>query len=100
MPSVTLRIAMRTPCTQLSALVRRRMTGVGAAAGARFLAAAVVLVDRGPGAPLGFFFRHAARLVAFGDVVGLAFLLVGVLWLVATRHYQVPRFRGITAERP
>ena len=51
----------------------------------RRLTAAVVLVDGRPGSPFGLFFCHAALFVAFGDVLGLAFLLVGVLGLVCQR---------------
>jgi len=54
------------------------------------LAAAVVFVDGGPGASLGFLFGDAAPLVALGDVVGLAFLLVGVFRFVAARHAALP----------
>jgi len=45
---------------------------------ARLFAAAVILVDRGPGAAFGFLLAHALLLVAFGDMVGLALLLGGV----------------------
>src|SRR5690349_12090987 len=42
------------------------------------LAAVVLLVDGGPGDPLGVFLRATFLLLALLDVVGLAFLLVGV----------------------
>jgi hypothetical protein len=45
----------------------------------RLLATAVVVIDGGPAAALGFLFRKATLLVALGDVVRLALLLVGVL---------------------
>src|SRR5665213_1181797 len=71
---------------RLAAFVRRRMAGVGAAARAGFLAAAVVFVDGRPSAPFGLLFRDATLFVAPGDMVGLAFLLVGVFGFVAPRH--------------
>src|SRR5437762_13620779 len=75
----------------LAALVGRRVAGVLAAArAAGLLAAAVVLVDRRPGPPLGLLLGDAALFVAFGDVVGLALLLVGVLRLVALGHGRPP----------
>jgi len=58
----------------------------GAPTGAGFLAAAVILVDSGPSALFGFFFRHATSFVALRDMVRLAFLLIGVFGLVAARH--------------
>src|SRR5579862_5530546 len=62
------------------------MPGMGAPTRARFLAAAIILVDGRPGAAFGFFFGNATLLVAFRDMVGLAFLFVGVFGLVAARH--------------
>jgi len=44
-----------------------------------FLASAIVLVDRCPGAAFRFLAAHAALLVAFGDMIGLSLLLSGVL---------------------
>ena len=79
------------PCRPLAAFVRGRVAGALAAAGAAgLLAAAVVLVDGCPGPALGLLLGHAALLVAFGDVIGLAFLLVGVFGLVAARHGTTP----------
>src|SRR6202042_2638842 len=49
----------------LSAFMSGGMAGFDASAGAGFPAAAVVLVDGGPCAALGFFLWHAAMLVAF-----------------------------------
>src|SRR5678816_265059 len=67
------------------------MAGVLAAAGAAgLLAAAVVLVDGGPGPGLGLLVRNAFLFVAFRDVVGLAFLFVGVFGLVSARHGDSP----------
>src|SRR5579863_10646122 len=60
--------------------------GLAAARAAGFLAAAVVLVDRGPGAALGLFLRYALVFVAFGNVVRLTLLLVGVFGFVAAGH--------------
>jgi hypothetical protein len=49
-----------------------------ASAGAGLLAATTLLVDGGPSATLGFFLGNATIFVAFLDVLGLAFLLVGI----------------------
>src|SRR5690348_15902091 len=71
----------------LAALIGRRMAGVLAAAGPTgLLAAAVVLVHGRPGPALGLLVGDAALLVALGDMIGLALLLVGVFRLVATGH--------------
>src|SRR5262249_22585960 len=70
---------------------RGGMAGALAAAGAaRLLAAGIVLVDRGPGAPLGFLLADALLLVTFLDVLGLALLLVGVFRLAALGHERSP----------
>jgi hypothetical protein len=50
------------------------------------LAAAVILVDGGPGPAFGLLLGDATLLVALGDVIRLAILLVGVLGLVSARH--------------
>src|SRR6266481_8138579 len=69
----------------------RGHVGVGnAAARAALVAAAGLLVDGRPCAPLGFLPADAAMLVAFLDVFGLAFLLVGVAGFVAARHDPSP----------
>ena len=60
---------------QTPAFARRGMADFLAATGATLLAAAGLLVDRCPGAPLGFVRRDAALLVAFLDVLRLALLL-------------------------
>lgn len=67
--------------TDLAASVSGGVAGVGASSGAGFLAATVVLVHGGPGPGFGFVFGNAAMLIALGDVVGFAFLFVGVLGL-------------------
>jgi hypothetical protein len=64
----------------LAAFVGCGMTGMLALSGtAGLLAAAIILVDGRPGPALGFLFGYATVFVAFGDVVSLAFLLVGAL---------------------
>src|SRR5689334_10680856 len=63
----------------LAARVRSRMAGLLAPAGpAGLLAAAIVLVHGRPGPALGFLLGDATLLIALGDVIGLALLLVGV----------------------
>src|SRR5262249_40593329 len=49
----------------------------------RLLAAVVLLVDRAPGALFRLLLGHAFLAIAFFDVLGLAFLLVGIGRLVA-----------------
>jgi hypothetical protein len=66
--------------------VGRGVTGILAAAGAGFLAAAIVLVDGGPGAAFGFLFGYATILLAFGYVVSLALLLVGISGFIPSGH--------------
>ena len=69
------------------ALMRSRMSGILAAAGASFLlAATIVLVDGGPSAALGFLAADALTLVVLGDMIGFAFLLFGILGLVSARQ--------------
>src|SRR5262249_55096709 len=53
---------------------------------ARLVAAAGFLVDGRPGAALRFLLGHAVLLVTLGDVLGLAFLLVGVLRFIPACH--------------
>src|SRR5947209_3335058 len=73
----------------LTALLRGRLVLLLAAARtALLLAASRRLVDRGPRAPLGLALRHAALLVTFFDVFGLALLLLRVLPFVSPRHSQ------------
>jgi hypothetical protein len=63
------------------------MSGTAASTrSAWFFAAAVILIDGGPGPPLGFFLRNPPLLITFGDVIGLALLLVGVFRFATTRH--------------
>src|SRR5262249_33814481 len=57
-----------------------------AAAAARLVAAARLLVDRRPGAALGLPLGDAAALVPLGDVLGLPLLLISVFRLVAPWH--------------
>jgi Ca-activated chloride channel homolog len=56
---------------------------------AGLLGAAVLLVDGGPGAPLGLFLADAALLVAFLYVFGLAFLLAAVGGFIAPGHVDL-----------
>lgn len=58
-----------------------------AAAGTGFVAAAAFLVDSRPGTPFGFLLGDAAILVALLDMLGLAFLLVGIVGFVTFRHF-------------
>src|SRR4051812_26937962 len=69
-----------------AAFPRARVALLPAAAGARFLAAARFLVDRRPGAGARFLLGNALVLIAFGDMLGLALLLVGIFAFVALRH--------------
>jgi hypothetical protein len=55
-----------------------------------FLAAAVLLVDGGPGNPFGGFLRLAFLFLALLDVRGLAFLLVGIGRFVTLGHDGAP----------
>ena len=52
-----------------------------------FLAAAVVFVDGRPSSTLGLFLLDAAIFIAFGNVISLAFLLVGVFRFITTGHH-------------
>src|ERR1700730_2152282 len=80
------RAARRCASAQLPALARRRVVFGLAAPGPALLAAMRLLVDGRPGAPRGLPCRDSTLLVAFLDVLGLAFLLVGVARFVAARH--------------
>src|SRR6266436_1996847 len=88
----------RPPCRCLAAArsadpaaAFRGHVGVGnAAAGAALVAAAGLLVDGCPCAPLGFLLADAAFLVPFLDVFGLALLLVAVAGFIAARHGCLP----------
>jgi hypothetical protein len=73
--------------TVAAALAHRLVVfGLAVTAAAGLLAAAVDLVDGCPGAPFSFVGGEAAFLVAFLDMLSLAFLVVGVFALVAARH--------------
>jgi len=62
-------------------------SGALAARSSRLLAAAVVLIDDRPAGALGYLPAKAAALfIAFGDMVGCAFLLAGVFGFGAARH--------------
>src|SRR5690606_26459695 len=79
--------AGRSLATLFTALMRSGVAGLRAATRARFLAAAIVLVHRRPGAALGFVLAHALFLVAFLDMLGLALLLVGIGGFIALGHF-------------
>ncbi len=51
---------------------------LSAASGTALLAAAILLVDGGPGPTLGFLLGYATALVGFLDMLGLALLLVSI----------------------
>src|SRR3989338_2799070 len=74
----------RTPGRVLARRLFRR--GAFGRARAALLAAAGLLVDGGPGPRLGLLLRHAALLVAFFDMLGLALLLGAVAALVSAGH--------------
>src|SRR6185312_14359445 len=86
----------RTTCTRSRgrrrapdppALVRGGVAGrLAAPRSPDALSAAVVLVDRRPGATFGFLLRNAAAFVTFLDMLRLALLLFGVLRLIAAWH--------------
>jgi hypothetical protein len=82
--------AMRRRAADPTALARRGVALGLSPAGAALVAAAAFLVDGRPGPPLGLMLRHAALFVAVGDMIGLAFLLVGVFRFVAARHSAPP----------
>src|SRR5689334_4509587 len=72
---------------------------LGLLAAALLLAAAVLLVHRGPRDALGGLRRAPLLLRAVLDVRGLALLLAGVRRLVATRHESAPLRRVSAAWR-
>src|SRR5690606_35094004 len=74
----------------LATLAGGRITGLVATAGAGFVATAIVLVDRGPGATLGFIGRDAPLFIALLDMLGLALLLVGIGGFVTLGHGSSP----------
>jgi hypothetical protein len=57
---------------------------------ARILAAAIILVDGCPGPVFCLLFLNSTFLVALGDMIGLALLLVSIFRFVATRHDNPP----------
>src|SRR5690606_21897575 len=61
---------------------------------AGILAATILFVDCGPGNPLRILLALAFLLLALLDVLGLAFLLVGIAGLVTARHDESPWFGG------
>src|SRR5678815_3013851 len=67
---------------------------VRVAPGSGLLAAAILLVHRGPGDPLGGLLGFAFLLLAGLDVGGLALLLVGVAGFVAAWHIDVSKAFG------
>src|SRR5689334_2755588 len=73
----------------LHRLVILRLTVTAAA---RFLAAMMYGVHRGPGAALGFFFRHAPFFVTLLDVSGLSFFFVRIFVFVTSWHFCVLPF--------
>src|SRR5690606_33452134 len=85
--SVCLRSRGRGRAAFPAPLMRRGMSGGFAATGAsRLLAAAVVLVHGGPGAPLGLVLGYAALLIPLSDMIGLALLLAGIFGFFAAWH--------------
>src|SRR5689334_1369213 len=80
----------RSPAPQFSALPGRGMAGRLTATGATwFLAASIVLVDGRPRPLFGFLLADPALLITLCDVIGFAFLFVGVFRLVAARHFAL-----------
>src|ERR1043166_1255324 len=70
----------------------RLMVFLFSAAGAGLLPAVRGGVDRCPGAPLRFLLVHAARFVAFLDVLGHPLLFVGIGALVSPWHSLLPEW--------
>src|SRR5690606_18831776 len=85
---------MRTRLVRPSAARRTDVRVLPSAPRARLVAAARFLVHRRPGVALSLLFRRAALLVAFGDMLGLALLLVGVLVIVSAWHGLSPSSVG------
>src|SRR5437773_9863545 len=69
-----------------AALASRRFVDDAAAARATLGAAAIHLVDGGPGAPFGLALRHAALLVTLLDVARLSLLFLAVLCFRSAWH--------------
>jgi hypothetical protein len=70
-----------------------------AKAGTAFLSASGFLVDRCPRPALRFLFGNAPVFVAFGNMIGLAYLLAGVARLVTAWHGEAPAYQGPKAIR-
>src|SRR5688572_13284279 len=79
--------------TLATAFARGCLGRLLAVAGAALLAAAAFLVGGSPGARLGFLRRHAALLVALGDLLSLALLLACVGPLAAACHAATSSLR-------
>src|SRR5687767_13659835 len=85
--TATLSRALLRGAAALATALAIRLLVLGlAAAAAGLLAAAVDRVDGRPRAALGLAGADSAFLVALGDVLGLALLLVGVFRLVSSGH--------------
>src|SRR4029077_7979791 len=80
---------------QTASFLRWRMVFFRAATGPALLPAVGLFVYGRPGAPFGLLLRNAAVLIAFLDVFGLAFLLVGVTRFVAAGHRGPPSIGNI-----
>src|SRR5690606_38961249 len=77
----------------------RRLVLAVLAPAAGLLAAAVLLVDGGPGDALGVFPGTAFLALAFLDVLGLALLLVGIGRLVSAWHGVLLARAGLRSSR-
>src|SRR5438067_458885 len=64
------------------------------ASGMGLLASPLLLVHGRPGASFRFFCRNSAFLIAFRDMLGLAFLLARVGGFATAWHRNLPLFRG------
>ena len=85
--SICSRSGRRSLATFFASLMSSRVAGMlTPTRTARLLATAIILVDGCPSPALGFLFRDTALLVAFGNMIGFAFLFVGVFGLVTTWH--------------
>jgi hypothetical protein len=81
-----MRTCGRCAASEVSAFARGRLVLGLAAAGAALLAAAGLLVDRGPGAASRLLGPNATILVALLDMSGLALLLGGVCRFRSSGH--------------
>ena len=87
------RPSCRSGAADRSAFLRRSLVGLLAAAGAALLAAARHRVHGRPRTSCGFLLGDTAILVSLLDVLGPAFLLIGVRTFVTTWHDQVLQTR-------